>query len=212
MKDWRMFLPKKSYVKHINEGIRFLMTKGLSPVLSSYMISIAWLGYALGCPLLGYLSDKYEHRKPFIIFSAITTLLSLISIIYLPAQQILTGISFFLFGFGVSGSSLGYALAAEQSKEDNLALILGFNNMIIVLFTLFGSLFQSTLLTHTAHPFADLELLQYQKVFIWLIVLLVPAIIFSLRISETFCKSQSINTKLTPRRPKEEQIMLNEVS
>lgn len=196
-----------------NEGVNFLVTKGLSPLLSSYMISVAWLGYALGCPILGFLSDKTQRRKPFIIFSAIITMIALVVIIYLPAQKTITIMSFFLLGFGVSGSSLGYALAAEQSKEDNLALILGFNNMIIVAFTLVSTLLQSTLLTYATQSHQALELVHYQKAFIFLIAFLIPAVVLSFKITETFCKSQSMNTKLVPNKPeREESIMINNMT
>lgn len=179
-----------------NEGIRFLMLKGMSPISASYMITLAWLGYAVGCPILGFLSDKLQRRKPFIISSATMTGLALIGIIYLPSYPLIISMSFFLLGMGASGSTIGFAIAAEQSKEDNLALILGFNNMMIVLFTLVSTLTLSHLLNYIANFQPLLELIHYQKAFVVTLLFTLPALIASIYIKETFCKSRVINTKL----------------
>ena len=193
-----------------NEGISFLSLKGVSPVLSSYMISIAWFGYAVGCPILGFLSDKLERRKPFIIGSAIIAFLSLIDIVYLPPNDIITSLCFFLLGFGVSASTIGFAMAAEQAKPDNLALVLGFNNMMVVAFTLLCTVTITSALTHLAPSHYLLDLIHYKTAFILAIIFTLPAIIASIKINETFCKSRSVHTKLIINKPVNESLVLNE--
>lgn len=193
-----------------NEGVSFLMMKGMSPTFSSYMISLAWLGYALGCPILGLLSDKLQRRKPFIILTALTTCLALIGIVYVSSHDIFTGFCFFLLGFGASGSSIGFAIAAEQSKEDNLALILGFNNMAMVFFTLISTLTLSSGLSFIATSHHALEVIHYQKAFILAILFALPAIIASFYVRETFCKSRSMHTKLIIDRKVNATMELNE--
>jgi MFS family permease len=189
-----------------NEGIRFLVLKGMTPILSSYMISIAWFGYALGCPIFGFFSDKLERRKPFIVLCTVSNALALAGIIYLPAHQIVTSISFFLLGLGASGCTIGFAMAAEQSKEDNLALILGFNNMMIVVFMLISTLGLSHMLIYVASH-TSFNLMHYQKAFSLTLLFILPAIVSSIYIKETFCKSRTMSTKLIINKPIGEDLL-----
>ncbi|HVT62004.1 MAG TPA: MFS transporter [Legionellaceae bacterium] len=178
-----------------NEGITFLMLKGATSKISTYMLTIAWLGFALGCPFIGYLSDKYQRRRPFIIFCAFTSFFALLAIIYLPFQPILTGIYFFILGLGASGSNIGFAIAAEHSNAHNLPLILGFNNLIVVFFSILCAPLIGTTVFHVAiqHP---ITLIDYQYIFIILTAFIMPAWITALGIKETFCKSAVLSTKL----------------
>src|SRR5690606_31307833 len=53
-----------------NEGKAFLELNGYSSSFSSYMITIGWLGCAIGCPILGTLSDVFKRRKLIMVLSS----------------------------------------------------------------------------------------------------------------------------------------------
>ena len=59
-----------------NEGRMLLATKGIDIIDASYIISISWLGYAIGNPLLGALSDVTEKRTSFMKLCALTTIIA----------------------------------------------------------------------------------------------------------------------------------------
>jgi len=62
-----------------NSGKEFLMLHGYTSNITSFMVTVSWIGYAIGCPLLGFISDRTGSRKPMMILSS---LLSLFSVIY----------------------------------------------------------------------------------------------------------------------------------
>lgn len=185
-----------------NEGVLFLQTKGFSSSYASYMITLAWLGYAISCPLLGFLSDKLQKRKPIMILCTSATLVALLGIIYLPANPILTIGCFMMLGFGTSGQSIGFAVMAEHCKETYLAVGLGLNNAMIMTFAAISAPLIGLVLSHnmTSHQ-ATLAALQHT--FLLLIPLTLIALFCSVFIiPETFCKMLRVNTPLKPRSAK----------
>jgi MFS family permease len=179
-----------------NDGVSFLIRKGFTPSFSSYMITLAWVGFAIGCPLSGLVSDKVERRKPIIIVSAALTLIALLVIFYCPVGQLLTSICFVLLGFGIGGHSVGIALIAEQCKKSYLALGLGLNNALTMTFTALASPFIGNIVSKYPHP---TQLVTYQKVFVIIVLLAILALLLSIFcIKETFAKNMKENTSLLP--------------
>lgn len=181
-----------------NEGITFLVAKGLSIRFSAYLISLAWLGYALGCPFLGYLSDKYQFRKPIMVFSILCVLLSLLVIIYSSSQQWLLLACFFIFGFGASGQSIGFAVMSEYCQASYLTIGLAFNNSVIMFYTAFSAPLLGWVLEKK--PLCISMLNHYQNSFSLLIALIFAGAILSIFfIKETFCKQVHETTQLQLR-------------
>lgn len=178
-----------------NEGVAFLVKKGFSSTFSAYMITIAWLGYAIGCPLLGYFSDKIQRRKPFMVACSLMVLTSLMGIIYIPLNNEWLMICFALLGMGSGGSIIGFTTMAEQCKENSLAAGLGLNNTMIVLTTaLTAPLIGHVLSRVNAN---DLLLSNYQNTFMIIMLFALGALVIALfGIKETFCKSTCENTIL----------------
>ncbi len=181
-----------------NEGIRFLQLKGLSSSFSSYMITLSWLGYAIGCPLLGFISDFTQKRKPVMVASILVAIVALISIIYFPLTHFTAIVSFVLLGIGASGQSVGFAIMAEQCRDEYLALGLGFNNGMMMLFAAINAPFIGFILSHFLEVDGVASITDYKLAFIVLFVLLVTGFLFvTFAISETFCKPRKTNVKLT---------------
>ena len=182
-----------------NEGVSFLVEKGFSSTFSSYMITTAWLGYAISCPTLGFVSDWLQMRKPVMILAACSIILGLLGIIYLPLGAVATTICFFLVGLGAGGQSVGFAIIAEQCKEQYLAVGLAFNNGMIMLLAALNSPFIGYLLSKVSSSDVDHSLANYQEAFVVLIILAVLSFILStFLIRETFCKSMKETTLLNP--------------
>lgn len=95
-------------------------------------ISMIWLGVALGCPILGWWSDKVRTRKPQMLFCASLGILSLLIVIYLPVPLFAIYISLFLFGVAAAGQSLSFGVVKDNNAGHTLGTAVGFNNMMIV--------------------------------------------------------------------------------
>lgn len=182
-----------------NEGVSFLIKKGFSPVLASYMITLAWLGYALSCPLLGFISDKIQRRKSVMWAAALSVFFSLIGIIYLPIGMALTAFCFIFLGLGASGQSIGFAIIAEQCKEDDLAVGLSVNNAMIMVFAAINAPLIGHILSKLVHGESS-RLIDYRWAFSPMILFVcLGAFLSVLFIRETFCKSMRENTPLHPQ-------------
>ncbi len=182
-----------------NEARSFLYLKGVSLSKASYMITISWLGYAIGCPLLGFLSDLLFRRKIIMIIASVLGVLSIVSIIY-AFNELYLSFAFFFLGISASGQSIGFAAVTEQFKRQFIAVGFGLNNAMITLFSAFSAPFLGALLDYVKKG-GKITLPDYQLVFILLILISLISFIFSsLFIRETYCKSSVDFTYLDSRR------------
>lgn len=180
-----------------NSGKAFLIVNGYGESAASYMLTIAWLGYAIGCPLLGVISDITSKRKAMMILSSVLCLLSAIVIFYMPINIILLSLAFFMLGIGASGQSIGFAIMAEQCNHNYLAAGLGLNNAIIMLMASINAPIIGWLLSISSGGNTP-SMANYQQAFLLILVLMVVAILLStFFIRETFCKSTKETTKLS---------------
>jgi MFS family permease len=174
----------------INEGITYLESLNLSSDFSSYMITIAWLGYAIGCPLLGYISDITSRRKPVMLLAALLIVISVVLIVYFPLSKALLIVAFFMLGVGASGQSVGFAIIADNSKSTFLAAGLGFNNGFMMMISAFASPLVSYFLQLFSKDGAFTQG-DYHLSFLVLVVMgVVASILASFFIKETYCKNQ----------------------
>jgi MFS family permease len=179
-----------------NSGKAFLMLHGYSSKTASYMITIAWIGYAIGCPLLGFISDWTGKRKSMMVLASLVSILSVIVIIFFPINVTTLCFAFVLLGVGASGQSIGFAIMAEQCGNSYLAAGLGFNNAVIAMITsLNAPLIGWALTISSAGHTPDIK--AYQSAFsIIIIFLLLSLLLASVFIKETFCKSTKTPFKL----------------
>lgn len=96
-------------------GIPFLMIEyGLSKEMAGYVVSMIFVGWIVGGPLIGLFSDRFSKRKPFLFISIFLTALMLTPVIYishLPIWLLFTLL--FLVGFFSSAQLLNFSLAIE---------------------------------------------------------------------------------------------------
>ncbi|WP_419420770.1 MFS transporter [Legionella sp. D16C41] len=178
-----------------NEGKTFLMHRGFSSNFSSYMITLAWLGFAIGSPIFGYFSDKIRRRKPFLLLSAITTFTSLFGIIYLPPLKLITILCFFTLGLGIGAASIGLVVIGEQCKTHYLAAGLGLKNAIIILLVSINAPIVGSILLWQSHKVPLLTAYHYSFSFL-VIMPLISVFIALFGIRETFAKPMKESTIL----------------
>lgn len=182
-------------------GTEYLQSKGLSQVYAGDMISIAWLGYAIGCPLLGAFSDLSQRRKPLLISCGLLGIISTSGILYLNLTENtwIYGVLFFGLGIAASGQNIGFATISEHVDLATRATALGMNNATL---TLFGAIFPpivSYVVYLTTTPGATN--LSAKSFVLGLSIMpllnLASTLIAMIWIKETFCKPQKEAIKLT---------------
>src|SRR3990167_167708 len=122
-------------------GINFLKT--YYPTLSSHTAaainSMIFLGWILGSPISGWLSDVIYKRKPFLVISSFLCILILLLITYETQLSVLSlFLSFLSLGLLSSFSGLCYAMGCELNPKTTGTAI-GFINMLATLPTLFAA-------------------------------------------------------------------------
>ena len=177
-------------------GTEYLQVRGLSQGVAASIISLAWLGYAMGCPLLGAFSDIAKRRKPTLIFCSLLGLFTTVAITYIPLHHShwAYGLLFLFLGFGASGQNIGFATIAEHSDSGTRATSLGLNNGIITLFGAFTPPLASYFIyLSTGVSNLDLKPENFTLAFTMMPILsLVSLGISSFCIKETYCKPQKI--------------------
>ncbi|WP_150463916.1 MFS transporter [Francisella sp. XLW-1] len=169
----------------------FLSLNGFDAKFSSYLITLAWLGYGIGCPSLGAISDRIKRRKPVMIFAICLTFVSLATIIFFPIHQAILYLSFICLGLGASGQSIGFAIIAEQSSSGCRAAALGVNNFLIMLSVGVGSPIISEVFDLFSNQGKNPSVVSYQTSLSLLLVFTALGILISIFfIKETFCRSK----------------------
>lgn len=156
-------------------------------------ISFIFLGWIIGAPIMGYISDRIGQRRPLMIASAFGGLLCLSAILYLPNLSIIYLFTLlFLFGLSNPGVAIAYTLAGEINPGFTAATSIAFVNMASVIFgplgqPLIGWLldlhWQGAIINGVHHYSAA----NYRSSMSILIICLVIACISSFFIKETYC-------------------------
>lgn len=113
----------------------FELSHHVNLVLSTLTASSLYAGVAVGGPILGWLDNKTMWRKKIMIIAALTAAIFLTLSIYCVHESLIV-ISLFLFFTGICASSyvLTFAIANDFATASNRATLIGFTNMLCVLF------------------------------------------------------------------------------
>lgn len=180
-------------------GPLFLRSRGLSLELAGYCISIGWLGFAIGCPVITLFSQMMHRRKPMLVLCGVMGTVSTFFMIYVPLNAFwLYLIAFFFIGLAGSALNLGIATIIEHVDVSVKALALGFNNGMIVLF---GAILPIG--TSFFFKFTGQTVPEPQDFFTGFAVLpsmfFIATILALFFIKETFCKPQKGILRISPK-------------
>jgi MFS family permease len=172
-----------------NEGVAFLTTKGFTASIASSMISLIWLGFAIGCPLAGLISDLIQRRKIVLVVLSAISVIAVTTIVYSYDSNLLAP-AFFFLGFAASAQSLGFAVIADHFKKSYIAIGYGLNNALITIIVAISAPFVSLILELTKkaqHPNSTEYIIAFQSIIALTSVSLILSIFF---LQETYCKSK----------------------
>ncbi len=94
------------------------------------VVSMIFIGWAIGSPVIGWLSDYLKRRKAVMVLSALCSLLFLMILLYMPGLAFYDAMGIaFLYGVSNVGVSIGYAVACDINSKRLAGISLGFTNM-----------------------------------------------------------------------------------
>ena len=141
------------------------------------------IGWVIGCPLLGYISDKIGRRKPVLIVGALTMLAAGLTAIYVPAGTLPRFSVALLLGIASGAAMIPFSMMKEANPFEVKGTAAGTMNFLV--FVMSGIM--SPFISHLMLP-ADgipLNLEGFQTAFLPLAGGVVLAIVLSFFLRET---------------------------
>jgi len=106
---------------------------GLDRASAGLMASTMMVGWAIGAPLSGWVSDRIGRRKPLMIGGALIALVTVSAVIYLPGLSIWTmRILLLINGITAGGMVVGFAVSREINLPHASGAALGIVNMMVM--------------------------------------------------------------------------------
>lgn len=176
-------------------GVPFIETAyGLSVSQAAASVAYIFIGFAVGCPLMGWLSDHIGRRKPLMYFGTFLSLACLAAVLYMPILAKYLPIVLFFFGIGASGFFICFAMIREIHPLFLTGTVLGFMNTFDSVCEAVTEPFVGKLLDVSWHgDIADgvrkFALNDYHQSLAVLCLYLLAAIVLLFFIRETYCES-----------------------
>ncbi len=97
------------------------------------IVSMVFIGVAIGSPIVGYLSGGRNQAKPLMIVCSITCCLFFLCIMYYPFSEVLVGLSLLSMGMACGAYVIPFVLVKKWVEPANVSAAMGMVNMIEVL-------------------------------------------------------------------------------
>jgi sugar phosphate permease len=166
-------------VRYLQEGHGFDYA---TAVMRSASVPFGWI---IGCPLLGFVSDRLGRRKPVIVVAAFVLLGCLAWILYGPADAFPPYVLGLVAGVASGAAMLPYTVIKEANPPKMSGTATGVVNFLNFTFSaLLGPVFARMLLRVSGGAL-EMNLEHYQTVFQLLLYGVGLAIVFTLLLKET---------------------------
>lgn len=185
-------------------GIPYLKhAHGLSTGQADFANSILFLGFTVGAPLMGLISDKLKRRKLPMLLGATGAAVVMMSILYIPglsATQL--NVMMLTLGLLYSAQCIVFAVGRELSPKEAGGTAMAMTNMVVMLGAMFlqplvGRLLDMSVSSHVSTDLATHETLKqlytaqdYQFALSIIPIGIVLAAILTFFLSETYANVQ----------------------
>src|SRR4051794_37454259 len=168
-----------SGVRHLQEA------RGLdyaTAVLRSSMVPLGWM---IGCPLLGFVSDRIGRRKPVIAGGGIVLLAALVWMLFGRADLFPANSIALIGGIASGAAMLPYTVIKEANPPEMSGTATGVVNFLNFTFSALLAPVFGRLLTVVSNGAAPMRLEHYQSAFAPLAVGIALAIVLTFFLEET---------------------------
>lgn len=167
--------------------------RDLTAHTAAFATGLIFIGWGIGGPLTGWVSDKIGRRKPLMIFSALCGMcFTSIFVFYPQMDKHFAYILFFVFGLTNTGVAIAYAVSTELHHRKVIGISIAFTNMISIFI---GALMQplvgklvDLVAGARAYDVETLKLTDFQFGLQILPLCSLVALILALTVKETYCK------------------------
>jgi sugar phosphate permease len=105
-----------------------------SKIQSGELMAFIFIGWTIGSPLAGWMSDRYFTRRQVMVVSSLVSLAALLLVLFLQNSSFYV-IAFILFVYGLFniGVAISYAVAGELHGTSLSGISIAFTNMLSIL-------------------------------------------------------------------------------
>jgi MFS family permease len=172
-------------------GVRYLQEAHgfdyASAVLRTSMVPLGWI---IGCPLIGFISDRLGRRKPVIIGAATALLIFLAWILFGPTDVVPPYLLGLFAGIASGSAMLPYTIIKEANPPNFGGIATGVVNFLNFTFSaLLGPVF-AWLLQRLSREASAMQLEHYQMAFAPLLLGVAIAIALTFLLKETGLKGR----------------------
>lgn len=180
-------------------GTSYLETRGFEKPEAALIISMIWVGLAIGSPLFGRLSDTIKRRKILLATCALMGIIGSLLVLYTRSANIYYLCSlFFCIGIAGSGQNLSFAVISEYAPKTLRATALSMNNTAIMGFAAILPPIVTSMIQYFANG-GPLTEAAFEKGLMAIPLVFSIALIISLvGIKETYCRQQNTIHHLSP--------------
>ena len=169
--------------------------RGLSAHAAAFATGLIFIGWGIGGPLTGWISDKIGRRKPLMIISALCGLILTTFFVYYPNLDTnMAYLLFFVFGLTNTGVAIAYAVSTEIHDRAVVGTSIAFTNMASIFV---GALMQplvgrllDLISGARGYKVETLLLSDFQFGFRILPICSFVALLLAFTVKETYCKPQ----------------------
>jgi MFS family permease len=174
-------------------GVRFLQeARGFDYATAVMRSATVPLGWIIGCPLLGLLSDRLGRRKPVLVVSGLVLLACLAFILYGRVESLPPYVIGLIAGIASGAAMLPYTVIKEANPPEVSGTATGVVNFLNFTFSaLLGPVFGWILMTGAAGS-AERSLEHYQTAFEPLLYGVGLAVVLTFLLKETGPAAQPV--------------------
>ncbi|MCF7852343.1 MAG: MFS transporter [Simkaniaceae bacterium] len=101
---------------------------------AAFAASMVFVGWIVGGPFFGYLSDQLRHRKGIIIWAILINLALLLPLIYIPhIPAFWVFAMMLLIGIAQSAQLLSFSMAVDINRQEAKGTAIAFTNFLVAL-------------------------------------------------------------------------------
>lgn len=162
--------------------------------MAAQMVSLIFIGFAVGAPLFGWFSDWLGRRRIVMLWGTIIATLSITAVIYAPGVSVYSlGLLMFIFGFSISSFLLCFTMIREINIPILAATAIGFMNAFDALIGAFSDPLTGKFLDmcwdgRVVDGARVFSVSAYKAAFLTLPAYLILSLFTLLKIKETHCK------------------------